>query len=116
MKSNQDEFKEELDKCLSTVPDRLEIAKLIPSAVCRITGQQINLYNLCNLSIGFEIKLIPCFLNLLCAYQLPVRPTPPGPIKQSTFSLGGSPPTEQPNTNIIKNIKTIKIASKLAEF
>ena len=42
MKTSQDEFKEELDKYLSTVPDRPKIGKLIPSAVCRITGKQSN--------------------------------------------------------------------------
>ena len=39
---DQDQFKLELDKYLSEIPDHPKIGKLIPSAVCRVTGRQSN--------------------------------------------------------------------------
>ena len=42
MKIYQDEFKEELDRYLSTIPDEPRIASLVPTAVCRVTAKQSN--------------------------------------------------------------------------
>ena len=49
--------------CTTTIHDKLKF-NLLPA----------HLWS--NLSISFEIKLIPCFLRLLCACQQSVRPTP----------------------------------------
>ena len=38
----QEEFKYELDQYLSTIPDQPRIGKLIPEAVCRVSGKQSN--------------------------------------------------------------------------
>lgn len=42
MRYNQDDFKSELDKYLSSVPDQPRLGTLIPEAVCRVTSRQSN--------------------------------------------------------------------------
>ena len=42
IRKHQDEFKEELDKYVCTIPDEPRIASLVPTAVCRVTAKQSN--------------------------------------------------------------------------
>ena len=42
MRYNQDDFKSELDKYLSSVPDQPRLGTLIPEAVYRVTSRQSN--------------------------------------------------------------------------
>ena len=42
MKLYQDEFKQEPDKYLSTIPDGPKIGSMIPTAVCMVTAKQSN--------------------------------------------------------------------------
>jgi hypothetical protein len=42
MKLNQDEFKEALDKYLSSVPDQPRMGSLVPAATDQLTGRQSN--------------------------------------------------------------------------
>ena len=42
MKTNQDDFKIELDKFLSKIPDQPRIGGLVPEATCRLTARQSN--------------------------------------------------------------------------
>ena len=38
----QEEFKYQLDQYLSTIPDQPRIGKLVPEAVCQVSGKQSN--------------------------------------------------------------------------
>ena len=42
MKGNQDDFKEELDKFLCTIPDQPKMNHLVPEAICQTTARQSN--------------------------------------------------------------------------
>ena len=42
IRRSQEDFKEALDSFLSRVPDQPRMGKLVPEAVCRVTGRQSN--------------------------------------------------------------------------